>query len=86
MAPARPGRVQHQYVLREQLELIRLDRPPDSGGDQYFAMMPLGRAVEQSLAEALLCLGDFIFEKTNDMRDQAAMIHKCKLARELQNA
>jgi hypothetical protein len=54
---------------------------PDGCGVQ-----PLGCYVEQSLAETLLCLGDFIFERTNDMRDHAAMIHKLELAREAQNA
>jgi hypothetical protein len=53
---------------------------PSSCGAQ-----PLGRDVELSLADALLCLGDFIFERTNDMRDHAAMSHKFDRAREAQN-
>lgn len=50
-----------------------------------FGAQPLGRGVEMSLAEALLCLGDFIFEKTNDMRDHAAMSHAFDRSREAQN-
>lgn len=41
---------------------------PDCSGAQ-----PLGKGVEMSLCEAMMCLGGYIFEKTERMRESAAL-------------